>query len=123
MTLPGVEFLRRFLLHVLPHRFVRLRHYGLHAASNVRTKLARARAMLDVRQDAQAPRNETTTPRVEPSPTTSTNAPPQNEPWRETIRRHTGVDVQACPRCKTGRLSRIPLALEPERARAPPNAS
>jgi len=30
MTLPGVEFMRRFLLHVLPHRFVRVRHYGLH---------------------------------------------------------------------------------------------
>ncbi len=29
-TLPGVEFIRRFLLHVLPHRFVRVRHYGLH---------------------------------------------------------------------------------------------
>jgi hypothetical protein len=29
-TLSGVEFIRRFLLHVLPHRFVRIRHYGLH---------------------------------------------------------------------------------------------
>ena len=29
-TLSGVEFIRRFLLHVLPHRFVRVRHYGLH---------------------------------------------------------------------------------------------
>lgn len=30
ITLSGVEFIRRFLLHVLPHRFVRVRHYGLH---------------------------------------------------------------------------------------------
>lgn len=30
MTLPGVEFIRRFLLHVLPYRFVRVRHFGLH---------------------------------------------------------------------------------------------
>ena len=29
-TLSGVAFIRRFLLHVLPHRFVRVRHYGLH---------------------------------------------------------------------------------------------
>ena len=42
LTLPGVEFLRRFLLHVLPHGFVRLRHYGLHASGNVGTKLALA---------------------------------------------------------------------------------
>ncbi|HIE55173.1 MAG TPA: IS91 family transposase, partial [Chromatiaceae bacterium] len=30
MTLSGVEFIRCFLQHVLPHRFVRIRHYGLH---------------------------------------------------------------------------------------------
>jgi hypothetical protein len=33
------EFLRRFLLHTLPHRFRKIRHYGLYAPSNVRTRL------------------------------------------------------------------------------------
>jgi hypothetical protein len=46
MTLDVDEFLRRFLLHVLPHRFVRIRHYGLCAARNVETKLATARELL-----------------------------------------------------------------------------
>jgi hypothetical protein len=39
MTLAADEFLRRFLLHVLPKGFVRIRHYGLLASPNVRTKL------------------------------------------------------------------------------------
>lgn len=46
LTLDAVEFLRRFLLHVLPKGFVRIRHYGLHAPSNVDTKLALARQLL-----------------------------------------------------------------------------
>lgn len=46
MTLGGVEFLRRFLLHVLPKGFMRIRHYGLLANCQRRAKLARARAAL-----------------------------------------------------------------------------
>ena len=47
MTLPGVEFIRRFLLHVLPHRFVRIRHYGLHH-SQAKAERRQARALLGV---------------------------------------------------------------------------
>lgn len=45
MTLPGVEFIRRFLLHVLPRRFVRIRHYGLHHGQ-ARADRRQARALL-----------------------------------------------------------------------------
>jgi hypothetical protein len=45
MTLPALEFIRRFLMHVLPERFVRIRHYGLHHGS-CRAKLQRARRLL-----------------------------------------------------------------------------
>jgi hypothetical protein len=45
MTLDALEFLRRFLLHVLPARFVRIRHYGLHHSSK-RETLKRCRAAL-----------------------------------------------------------------------------
>lgn len=48
-TLPPSEFLRRFLLHVLPAGFVKMRHFGLLAAGNVNTKLARARSLLEKR--------------------------------------------------------------------------
>jgi hypothetical protein len=46
MTLPVAEFMRRFLLHVLPTGFHRIRHYGLLANAARRDNLARARALL-----------------------------------------------------------------------------
>jgi len=46
MTLPVEEFMRRFLLHVLPHGFHRIRHYGLLANATRIEKLARARELL-----------------------------------------------------------------------------
>jgi hypothetical protein len=48
MTLDAAEFIRRFLLHVLPKGFVRIRHYGLLAGRNVDTKLADCRRLLGV---------------------------------------------------------------------------
>lgn len=45
MTLSAMEFIRRFLSHVLPDGFVRVRHFGLHNAS-CRTKLQHARRVL-----------------------------------------------------------------------------
>jgi hypothetical protein len=39
VTLSGVEFIRRFLMHVLPQGFVKIRHYGLLANRNKKTKL------------------------------------------------------------------------------------
>jgi hypothetical protein len=46
LTLSALEFIRRFLLHVLPERFVRIRYYGLHHSAARKTKLPRARALL-----------------------------------------------------------------------------
>ena len=48
MTLATDEFIRRFLLHVLPKGFHRIRHYGLLAASSRKTSIALARQLLDV---------------------------------------------------------------------------
>jgi hypothetical protein len=87
MTLDAVEFLRRFLLHVLPKGFVRIRHYGLWAARNVNTKLVTARRLLEPDKLA--------------SP-----LPGEPRPWWERFLEHTGIDVCACPRCKAGRLQR-----------------
>ncbi len=48
MTLAPDEFIRRFLLHVLPQRFHRIRHYGLFANGGRAKNLARVRQLLDV---------------------------------------------------------------------------
>jgi len=52
MTLSADEFIRRFLLHVLPRGFHRIRHYGLLAGSARKASLALARELLDVMPDA-----------------------------------------------------------------------
>ena len=48
MTLATAEFIRRFLIHVLPHGFHRIRHYGLLASGMRADNIARARRLLDV---------------------------------------------------------------------------
>ena len=54
MTLATDEFVRRFLIHVLPSRFHRIRHYGLFAKSACADNIARARELLAVaRPDGQ----------------------------------------------------------------------
>ena len=48
MTLTTAEFIRRFLIHVLPQGFHRIRHYGLLASGRRADNIARARKLLDV---------------------------------------------------------------------------
>jgi hypothetical protein len=90
LTLDAVEFLRRFLLHVLPRNFVRIRHYGLYASRHVQGKLATARRLLqpDAPDDADAGQ-----------------VPTDPVPWWEQMRQQTGIDPMQCP-CCGGRLMR-----------------
>ena len=89
MTVSAVEFLRRFLLHVLPKGFSRIRHFGLYAGRNVATKLERARLLLE-RDGKTLPIVATTTP---------------GSPWWQRLLERIGLDVFACP-CCGGRLVR-----------------
>ena len=54
MTLAANEFMRRFLLHVLPAGFHRIRHYGLPGNAHRTDHLDRARALLNVVPDVDA---------------------------------------------------------------------
>ena len=87
-VLSAVEFLRRFLLHVLPDGFQRIRHYGLHANRRAAARLERCREVLS------AP----------PPP------PIRRETTAEAALRLTGVDFQRCPACGERRL-RVTLRL------------
>jgi len=89
MTLPADQFLRRFLLHVLPPGFVRIRYFGGLANPCRKRWLERARELLADRGVAAPP---------------APLAPKDPEPWHELLLRLTGVDVTRCPHCKTGRL-------------------
>ena len=66
MTLPTDEFIRRFLMHVLPKGLHRIRHYGLFANGNRAANIARARGLLAVPSRRNKPRR----PRPQP-PTNS----------------------------------------------------
>ena len=55
MTLPTHEFIRRFLMHVLPRGFHRIRHYGLLASGNRAANIARARELLAVPARSEQP--------------------------------------------------------------------
>jgi len=75
MALPISEFIRRFLLHVLPSGFHRIRHYGLLANGGRAKNLARARELLNV-------------------------PPPQDETVTDTEDEHRGETLkQPCPHC------------------------
>lgn len=80
MTLDALEFLRRFLLHVIPKRFVRIRYYGLCAPRNVNTKLQQARRLLEPDVPEQS-------------------SPEEPVPWWEFMEKLTGVDFMSCPHC------------------------
>ncbi len=55
MTLPTNEFIRRFLMHVLPRGFHRIRHYGLLASGNRVANIAQARQLLAVPARSEQP--------------------------------------------------------------------
>lgn len=54
MTLDAVEFIRRFLLHILPSNFVKIRHFGFLANRNRSVRLAQCRQLLDAPVSADA---------------------------------------------------------------------
>jgi len=55
MTITADEFIRRFLLHSLPPRAPRIRHYGLFAARTKKRNLARCRELLEVPVESLLP--------------------------------------------------------------------
>ena len=68
LTLAADEFIRRFLLHVLPKGFQRIRHYGLLASATRRANLARARDLLAIPTPATTPPAEADQPAPAPQP-------------------------------------------------------
>jgi len=68
MTLATAEFIRRFLIHVLPQGFHRIRHYGLFASATRADNTARARRLLDVPEAADTNCAETDGPKPSARP-------------------------------------------------------
>ena len=99
MRLHASEFIRRFLLHVLPARFVKIRYYGLLANRNSKSMLSQCRRLLAVNVKV---RNKNVT-----------------ETWQEFLLRVCRIDLIKCPFCKKGRMIRKEVIL-PVRCNSPP---
>lgn len=90
ITLEAFEFIRRFLLHVLPDQFVKIRYYGILSHRSRKGKLLRCKRLLGAlpgKEPEQVPK----------------------ETWQDLLTRMTGIDPRVCPRCGKGKMIRREL--------------
>jgi len=86
VTIGAQEFIRRFLLHVLPDSYMRIRHYGFLANRCKKQNLARCRELLGLCPDIPETSEQTV---------------------QEKMLQLIGVDITECPCCKQGRMKRV----------------
>jgi len=101
MVLDAYEFIRRFLLHILPEKFVKIRYYGLFGNKNHRVSIEKCRSILHVHR----------TPREV-----------KQEQWQELMLRITGFNVSSCPLCEHGTM-KMAHSLPSVRCNGPPAVS
>lgn len=90
MTLTAAEFIRRFLLHVLPDGFVKIRYFGFLAHRIKKRCIALIRKLIDPKAEPSQKRDETVV---------------------DMMLRLTGIDITRCPQCGRGKMvAAMPLA-------------
>ncbi|MFH1721707.1 MAG: IS91 family transposase [Candidatus Altiarchaeota archaeon] len=96
MSVHGKEFMRRFLLHVLPPRYVRIRHFGLLGNRLKKMKIDIIRRLQGIKEKIKEQLKQT---------------------WKELLETFTGIDADLCPKCMKGCLIRtrriIPVVNSP----------
>jgi hypothetical protein len=92
MTLDAEEFIRRFLLHVLPDGFMKIRYFGYLANTNKKTCIPLLRKLID--PTAQSPERVT-------------------ETLQEMMLRLTGEDITCCPQCQKGKMMKVQTLPKP----------
>jgi len=85
LTLEAFEFIRRFLLHVLPEQFVKIRYYGILSHRNRKGKLLRCKRLLGMLIPEQSKQV-------------------LKETWQDLLTRITGIDLRICPYCGKGKM-------------------
>ena len=96
MTLSADEFIRRFLLHVLPNGFQRIRYYGLLGNRYRKEKLAQCRRLLGMSP-----------------PSEQTNPSPAEKDYRDRYEELTGNSLHQCPQCQRGRMLVVAILPRP----------
>jgi hypothetical protein len=85
LTLEALEFIRRFLLHVLPTQFVKIRYYGILSHRSRKGKLLRCKKLLGMLISEQSKEV-------------------LKETWQDLLTRITGIDPRVCPYCGKGKM-------------------
>ena len=99
MTLDAFEFMRRFLLHVLPKGYCKIRYYGLLSSRHKSSKLKRSKEVLCVCKHEET-------------------SAEQSFNWADLAFHLTGNDPRICPECGQGRMVRLKML--PAISHAPP---
>ena len=102
MTLQADEFIRRFLLHVLPDGFQRIRHFGFLGHRYRQAKLMLCRQLLEVALSTPV-------------------APPRKLDYRDLYKKLTGQSLRECPVCHVGHM--VSIATLPASDRGPRSRS
>lgn len=98
MSLEVFEFIRRFLLHILPKKFVKIRYYGLYANRNRKSTINFIHSLFgdEIKEKTKMPSN-----------------------WKELILLLKGIDITVCPVCSKGRMNICKILL-PIKNNSPP---
>ncbi len=94
MTVNADEFIRRFLLHILPKGFMKIRYFGFLAHKNKRQAIPVLRKLIN--PEAKLPGKV-------------------KETIQEMMLRLTGTDITCCPKCKKGKMTLIKKLPKPNR--------
>mgnify|MGYP001767614255 CR=1 FL=1 len=97
MELPAESFINRFMMHIVPKRFVRIRYFGFLSHRNKKKAVAACREFYGIKK--------------------KNDIVPQS--WHEKYLKVTGRNISCCPACKSGKLF-VKEILEPVRYRSPP---
>jgi hypothetical protein len=84
MKIDVMEFISRFLLHIIPYRFVRIRYYGLLSLRNKKKSLEDCYAYYEIDYEKKEKRT-----------------------WQEIYKDITGNEIDKCPKCKIGKMIEI----------------
>jgi hypothetical protein len=107
MALSALEFMRRFLLHVLPPKFMKIRHYGIFGNRYKKENLKICLELLKKKNEQEAKVEKT----IKKDLTEEIKDEIQNikinitkESTMEMMKRVLGIDIQKCPKCKIGNM-------------------
>jgi len=106
MKLKGVDFLKRFMLHVLPKGYMRIRYFGFMGGSKRKQNLETCRRLLGVEPESKPEQ----TPEQKPEPERRKDQEKKPRPEKtagELFLELTGKPIDLCPRCRKGRMIRV----------------